>query len=162
MTAYELTLQALRLVARMGEEGVDPDEIETWCGEGDAAVERRRFVVKRLEIEMAAAKTERDRFSERMARLEIEIERVKAGALAVLLERIELGEEPKVKTANVSAWLIDTVAVTGPEDVTAWPSAYRRLRTTETPDKENAKIALLAGESLLGLSLVHRRSLGWR
>lgn len=162
MTAAELTLAALHLVARMDEEGVDPEELEAWCKDGENAIERRRFAAKRLEIEITAAKGERDYFARRMTRLELELERVKAGALELLLVKAELGEEPKVRTPNVSAWLIETTSVVGPEDVSAWPAEYRRVRTVETPDKENAKAALLAGEDLPGLALVRRRSLGWR
>jgi hypothetical protein len=144
-TAFTLTMQALHLVERMyGDEGVDPAEIDTWCGEGDAAVERRRFVARRLELELTAAKHEAARFTAYAKRLEQDIERMEQATLALLEAKEQLGLEPKVKTANVNARLQKTVAVVGPEDPTLWPQAFRRVKTTESPDKANAKVVLKA------------------
>lgn len=144
-TTFDLTMQALHLVDRMyGDEGVDPAEIDAWCGEGDAAVERRRFVARRLELELMAAKDEAARFTAYAKRLEKDIERMEQAALVLLEAKAELGLPSMVKTMNVNARLQKTVAVVGPEDPTLWPQAFRRVKTTESPDKANAKTVLKA------------------
>lgn len=184
-SAYDLTLAAMHLVDRMYDEGVDPAEIDAWCGNGDAAVERRRFVAKRLELELTAAQGEAARFEDLAKRIAADLDRVELGALEILRQKEQLGVEPKVKTANVNARLNHTVAIVGPEDPTLWPAAFRRVRTMETADKANAKTILKAYEDAVvaascddtksvtpspdvvellnaGVRLDHRTSLVWK
>jgi len=161
--AYVLQMQASMLVARMyGDDaysvaddlgtddalpGATPEEIAAWSEQADRAIERRHFVAAELARQRDHAKAEAARFRERAARLESEIERVKAPAVALMLAKRDLGEvdkegKVKVKTACVSAWLIETESVDGPEDGALWPAEFQRTKIE--PIKTTARESLIA------------------
>jgi hypothetical protein len=160
--AYDLALWADVMIARMEETGEDlpadpdaplpgvsPAELAAWCEQVDRAIERRRYVVAELSRRAEHAKAEAAAWRERAGRFEAEIERVKGPALALLMARRDLGEVDKegkvrVKTPVVSAWLISTEAVEGPEDPTQW-GPY--VRTRIEPDRTAAKAALIEREA---------------
>jgi len=189
--SYVLQMQASMLVARMyGDDaysvaddlgpddaipGVTPEEIATWSEQADRAIERRHFVAAELARQRDHAKAEALRFRERAARLEREIERVKAPALALMIAKRELGEVDKegkvrVKTACVSAWLVETESVDGPEDGRDWPEAFQRVSVE--PDRSGAKAVLQLGASAdlrdlaalaeAGVRVRPNVTLGWR
>ena len=188
--AYVLQMQASMLVARMyGDDysvaddlgpddalpGVTPEEIAAWSEQADRAIERRHYVCAELASQRDTAKAEAARFRERAARLDAEIERVKAPALALLLAKRELGEtdregKVRVKTACVSAWLVETETVVGPEDAREWPEGFQRV--TVEPDRAGAKAVLQLGEAAApedrawladaGVTLKPNVAIGWR
>ena len=155
--------------------GVTPEEIAAWSESADRAIERRHYVAAELARQRDHAKAEAARFRERAARLESEIERVKAPALALMLAKRELGEvdadgKVRVKTACVSAWLVETEIVVGPEDGRDWPEGFQRV--TVEPDKAGAKAVLQLGEAAdpedrawlaeAGVRLKPNTAIGWR
>jgi hypothetical protein len=155
--------------------GVTPEEIAAWSEQADRAIERRHFVAAELARQRDHAKAEAARFRDRAARLEREIERVKAPALALMLAKREMGETDKegkvrVKTACVSAWLVETEVVDGPEDGRDWPEGFQRV--TVEPDRAGAKAVLQLGEAAdpedrawlaeAGVKLKPNTTIGWR
>lgn len=189
--AYVLQMQASMLVARMyGDDaysvaddlgpddaipGVTPEEIAAWSQSADRAIERRHYVAAELARQRDNAKAEAARFRERASRLDAEIERVKAPALALMLAKRELGEVDKegkvrVKTACVSAWLVETETVVGPEDGRDWPEGFQRISVE--PDRAGAKAVLQLGEAAdpedrawlaeAGVRLKPNVAIGWR
>lgn len=189
--AYVLQMQASMLVARLyGDDtysvaddlgpddaipGVTTEEIAAWSEQADRAIERRHYVSAELARQRDHAKAEAARFRERAARLDAEIERVKAPALALMLAKRELGEvdregKVRVKTACVSAWLVETETVVGPEDGREWPEGFQRISVE--PDRAGAKAVLQLGDAAdpedrawlaeAGVTLRPHVSLGWR
>jgi hypothetical protein len=155
--------------------GATPEEIAAWGEQADRAIERRHFVAAELTRQRDHAKAEAARFRDRVGRLEREIERVKAPALALMLSKRELGEVDKegkvrVKTACVSAWLVETESVDGPEDGRDWPEAFQRVSVE--PDRAGAKAVLQLGASAdprdlaalaeAGVRVRPNVTLGWR
>jgi hypothetical protein len=155
--------------------GVTPEKIAAWSEQADRMIERRHFVAAELARQRDHAKAEALRFRERVGRLEREIERVKAPALALMIAKRELGEVDKegkvrVKTACVSAWLVETVSVDGPEDGRDWPEAFQRVSVE--PDRAGAKAVLQLGASAdprdlaalaeAGVRVRPNVTLGWR
>ena len=155
--------------------GVDPQEIAAWSQSADRAIERRHYVAAELARQRDNAKAEAARFRERASRLDAEIERVKAPALALMLAKRELGEVDKegkvrVKTACVSAWLVETETVVGPEDGRDWPEGFQRISVE--PDRAGAKAVLQLGEAAdpedrawlaeAGVRLKPNVAIGWR
>jgi hypothetical protein len=155
--------------------GVNPQELAEWSEQADRAIERRHFVAAELARQRDHARAEALRFRERATRLEREIERVKAPALALMLAKRELGEVDKegkvrVKTACVSAWLVETESVDGPEDGRDWPEAFQRVSVE--PDRAGAKAVLQLGASAdprdlaalaeAGVRVRPNVTLGWR
>lgn len=178
--AYELQIQAAILVARMNGDdsyspGADldtfdpapptPDEIAEWTRQADRAIERRCYVAAELRRQMEQADAERAKFADRRDRLKAEIERVKAPALALMLAKRDMGEvdaegKVRVKTACVSAWLIETESVEGPEDGAAWPPEFQRVKIE--PDKQKAKAWIENGGEIPGVCLRANTGIGWR
>ena len=161
MTGYELYAQAAHMIATIESlEGADPEvldpQLAAWLDSCDDKIGAYHAVLKRLEIEDVALKAEADAIAAARRRMAKQSERVRDLATILLLAMEQLGEEPKVKRATFSAWLLSTESVSAPEDATLLPLAYQRVKVE--PNKTKLKDALKAGELVDGCGLVTTRS----
>ena len=151
MTGYDLYAQAAHLISTIESlEGADPDildpQLAAWFDATDDKIAAYHAVIKRLETEDAHLKAEADR--------------VKDLATLLLTSMEALGNEPKVKRPTFSAWLQTTESISVPDDATRLPLAFQRIKVEA--DKTGIKLAIKAGEDVLGCSVVETRSVRWR
>lgn len=157
-SAAALITEAMQIVALLDEEGCDPTEIERWCESSADNLYRRRAVSRALESRAALFAAEAKRCALAARASEAANERIKGGAEQLLLAAEMLGENVG-PGCGLPARLQASESVTGPDDGSAWPVRFQRVRIE--PDKLAAKHALQAGEVIEGLALVSRRSLRW-
>ena len=160
-TGYELYAQAAHMIATIESlEGADPEvldpQLAAWLDSCDDKIGAYHAVLKRLEIEDVALKAEADAIAAARKRMAKQSERVRDLATLLLLAMEQLGEEPKVKRATFSAWLLSTESVSAPDDATLLPLAYQRIKVEA--NKSKLKDALKAGELVDGCSLVQTRA----
>jgi hypothetical protein len=117
-------------------------------------------VIRRLDAEAEFIRAEEKRLAERRKGYETAVERIKDLAAALLEAREKLGEEPKVKTPQYTAWLQETESILAPEDITDWPAEW--TRTKVEPDKRAALAALKAGTSKPGFCISRKRGVRFR
>jgi hypothetical protein len=117
-------------------------------------------VIRRLDAEAEFIRAEEKRLAERRKGYEVAGERIRDLAAALLEAREKLGEEPKVKTPQYTAWLQETESILAPEDITDWPAEW--TRTKVEPDKRAALAALKAGTSKPGFCISRKRGVRFR
>ena len=161
MTGYDLYSQAAHIIATIESlEGADPDildpQLAAWFDATEDKISAYHAVIKRLETEDAHLKAEADAIAAARRRMAKQSERVRDLATILLLAMEQLGEEPKVKRATFSAWLLATESVSAPEDAALLPLAYQRVKIEA--NKSKLKDALKAGELVDGCGLVTTRS----
>jgi hypothetical protein len=161
MTGYDLYTEAARMIATIESvEGADPEQLDpqlaAWLTSCDDKIGAYHAVLKRLELEDVALKAEADAIAAARRRMAKQSERVRDLATILLLAMEQLGEEPKVKRATFSAWLLSTESVTAPEDAALLPLAYQRVKIEA--NKSKLKDALKAGELVDGCGLLTTRS----
>jgi hypothetical protein len=165
MTGYDLYTEAARMIATIESvEGADPEvldpQLAAWLDSCDDKIGAYHAVLKRLEIEDVALKTEADAIAAARKRMAKQSERVRDLATILLLAMEQLGEEPKVKRPTFSAWLQTTESISVPDDCTRLQLAYQRIKVEA--DKTGIKLAIKAGDDVLGCSVVETRSVRWR
>lgn len=164
-TTYDLMQQARYLLGLIeADEGVLSEtterELKNWLAVSEDKVHACFAARKRIDAEADVLRDEERRLAIRRRALETASDRIGELATGILLEREQMGEPPKVKTSHYSAWLQDTQAVSGPDDVSSWPQEW--TRTKVEPDRLMAMKALTAGETRDGFGVVTRRSIRWR
>ena len=118
-------------------------------------------VIRRADAEADLLKEEEVRLAKRRKAFEATSDRVRELAADLLMARESLGESPKVKTAQYTAWLQDTDSLVGPEDVTDWPAEW--TRTKVEPDKKAAMASIKStGLAPRGFSVAVKRGLRFR
>jgi len=117
-------------------------------------------VIRRLDTEAEFIRAEEKRLAERRKGYEVAVERIKDLAAALLEAREKLGEEPKVKTPQYTAWLQETESIFAPEDITDWPTEWTRIKVE--PDKKAALADLKAGKSKAGFCIMRKRGVRFR
>jgi hypothetical protein len=117
-------------------------------------------VIRRLDAEAEFIRAEEKRLAERRKGYEVAVERIKDLAAALLEAREKLGEEPKVKTPQYTAWLQETESIFAPEDITDWPTEWTRIKVE--PDKKAALAALKSGTSKAGFVIMRKRGVRFR
>ena len=161
MTGYDLYTEAARMIATIESvEGADPEQLDpqlaAWLDSCDDKIGAYHAVLKRLDLEDVALKAEADAIAAARRRMAKQSERVRDLATILLLAMEQLGEEPKVKRATFSAWLLSTESVSAPEDAALLPLAYQRIKVEA--NKTKLKDALKAGELVDGCGLLTTRS----
>lgn len=161
MTGYDLYTEAARMIATIESlEGADPEvldpQLAAWLDSCDDKIGAYYAVLKRLELEDVALKAEADAIAAARRRMAKQSERVRDLATILLLAMEQLGEEPKIKRATFSAWLLNTESVSAPEDAALLPLAYQRVKIEA--NKSKLKDALKAGELVNGCQLLTTRS----
>lgn len=166
MTGLELHRHATALVATLEQpEGADP---ETFAPELAAFLDGSADKIAAYIFLMRAMKTD----VESLARLEATItyrrrymerqgDRVASLATMLLTDMEALGEEPKIKRPEFSAWLATTESVTVADDaVEHLPTTM--LRIVRMPDKVAIKAALKSGDEIPGCAILSTRGVRWR
>lgn len=166
-TAFELLAQAGAIVCGLEDAGGDlTDEldasIKTWLDNADDKLGAMWAVQRRLAAEDEVLKMLADRLAGARKRLAKNKERVNEMATQLLLAKIEVGEEPKVKRPEFSAWLATTRSVLGPTDPADWPEDLRTEVTQVVADRAGAKKLLEGGAQLPGFQLVESTGVRWR
>lgn len=165
-STYDLLVDSSRILGSIeAEAGVLTPEAEVallaWLEASEDKLHGCMALARRFDTEASLLRVEEGRIKARRQALESAEERVKQLATALLIAREELGEEPKVKTAQYTAWLAETQSVAGPEDVSEWPETWRRVKTE--PDRAAALKAAKSGEELpSGFRLEAKRGVRWR
>ena len=165
MTGYDLYSQAAHIIATIESlEGADPDildpQLAAWFDATEDKISAYHAVIKRLETEDAHLKAEADAIAACRKRQAKQADRVRDLATLLLTSMEALGNEPKVKRPTFSAWLQTTESISVPDDCTRLPRAYQRIKVEA--DKTGIKLAIKAGDDVLGCSVVETRSVRWR
>ena len=165
-TTYDLMRGAARVQMEIDENsGLISEDTATflagWIEESEDKVLACMHLVRRMEVEAELLEAEEKRLRQKRRTCENVAEHVKALATGLLLARESMGEEPKVKGPTYSAWLAETVSIAGPEDVSAWPEVWRRVKVE--PDRAAALRAAKGGAELPeGFALESKRGVRWR
>lgn len=153
MTIYELTDEYRMLLEMAGDEDVDPDVLadtmEAIEGELEVKAEGYGKVIRQLEADSAALKTEADRLSARKKSIDSSIDRMKA----VLQRSMTACNKPKIETQlfkftirkNPPSVVMDL------DDITKIPDKYLAWQDPKI-DKSKIKEDLKAGKDLNGIA----------
>lgn len=165
-STYDLLVQSSDLLSFIeAEAGILTPEAETalqdWLAGSEDKLHACIAVARRLDAEGDLLKAEEARLKSRRQAMEAADDRVRQLAAALLEAREALGEEPKVKTSHYTAWLAETQSISGPEDVSAWPESWRRIKVEA--DRSAALKAAKSGAELPdGFRLETKRGVRWR
>jgi len=165
-TTYDLMRGAARVQMEIEENsGLLSEEtaafLSTWIEQSEDKVLACMHLVRRMEAEAELLEREEKALRAKRKTCENVTEHVKALATGLLLARETMGEEAKVKGPTYSAWLAETQSIVGPEDVSAWPETWRRVKVE--PDRAAALKAAKAGQDLPeGFALESKRGVRWR
>lgn len=165
-STYDLINQARYLLTIIeADEGVLTEateaELLNWLAVSEDKLHACLAARKRIDSEAEMLREEEKRIAARRKALEAASDRVLELATGLLLERETMGEEPKVKTSHYTAWLGETQSILGPEEVTEWPEAWRRVKVEA--DKTAALREAKNGAALpTGFRLVTKRSVRFR
>ena len=157
-TTYDLMRGAARVQMEIDENSglISEDTaafLSGWIEESEDKVLACMHLARRVEVEAE--------LRQKRKTCENGAEHVKALATGLLLARETMGEEPKVKGPTYSAWLAETVSIAGPEDVSEWPEAWRRVKVE--PDRAAALRAAKGGAELpYGFEVQATRGVRWR
>ena len=119
-----------------------------------------RGVAVRMEAEARTLREEEQRLASRRRAAESGVERMRAAAAGMLVGWRELGNDPKIKTAEGTYWLQESTSIRGPERVEDWPVEWQRV--TVAPDRAAASKAAKAGTLPDGFVVVTSESVRWR
>lgn len=165
-STFDLINQARHLLTIIeADEGVLTEateaELLNWLSASEDKLHACLAARKRLDSEAELLREEEKRIAARRKALETASDRVMEFATALLLERETMGEEPKVKTPNYTAWIADTQSILGPDEVSQWPEQWRRVKVEA--DKAAALREAKNGAQLpTGFHLVTKRSVRFR
>lgn len=166
LSTWDLMSEAAQLMNLIDEnDGVLTEETEKaladWIAASSDKVGACVVAARRLDAEAQLLKEEEERLYARRKALDSGRQRCREYATMMLLELEGVGEIPRVKGSNYTAWLQDSESLVSPEDVAHWPLAWRKV--TVTPDKAAAQEALRKGETLPeGFSVVPKRTVRFR
>lgn len=165
MTTFDLLNQAAAIVAALDSpDGADPDAIDegiaAFLGGADDKLGALWAVSRRLDVEDADLGALAKTIAAKRRRLTTHAEHIKHLATALLEAKEAIGEEPKVKRQEFTAWLQAAESVQVPEDATTIPTAYQRV--TVAADKTAIKEAIKGGVAVPGCSIVTNRSIRWK
>ena len=165
-STWDLVEQARKLMLLIDEDqGVLTEETEAalavWINGAEDKVGACVVAARRFEAEADILKEEEERLYRRRKAVEQAKERCRGYAQFMLEELEQMGNEPKVKGPNYTAYLQTVESIEYPEDIAQWPLNWRK--TVVTPDKTAAQVAHRQGEVLPpGFEVVHKRSLRMR
>jgi len=165
-TTYDLMRGAARVQMEIEENsGLLSEEtaafLTTWIEQSEDKVLACMHLVRRMEAEAELLEAEEKRLRQKRKTCENVADHVKALATGILLARETMGEEPKVKGLTYNAWLAETQSIVGPEDVSAWPESWRRVKVEA--DRSAALKAAKSGAELPdGFRLETKRGVRWR
>ena len=165
MTGLELLRQSGAIIAALeSPEGVDPADLDpqlaAWLDACDDKLAGCRFAVLRIDQEAATLKALLDRLQGAARQLQRNKDSVRTIATALLLDREMLGSEPKVKTAEYTAWLQASESCRVVDDPELYPERYQRTRIE--PDRALILADLKAGDQIPGCELVVSRTVRFR
>ena len=166
MTGLELHRHATALVATLEQpEGADPEtfapELAAFLDGTTDRISAYRWALRAIDSSAAELRSIEATVASRRRYLEQQAARVTSLATMLLTDMEQLGEEPKVKRPEFSAWLATTESVTvADEAIALLPPTMLRVRTE--PDKTAIKIALKAGAELPGCAILSTRGVRWR
>lgn len=165
-STYDLINQARYLLTIIeADEGVLTEateaELLNWLSISEDKLHSCLAARKRIDSEAELLREEEKRIAARRKALETASDRILELATGLLLERETMGEEPKVKTSHYTAWLGETQSILGPDEVSEWPEAWRRVKVES--DKSAALREAKNGAQLPnGFHLVTKRSVRFR
>jgi len=165
-STYDLINQARYLLTIIeADEGVLTEateaELLNWLSISEDKLHACLAARKRIDSEAELLREEEKRIAARRKALETASDRILELATGLLLERETMGEEPKVKTSHYTAWLGETQSILGPDEVSEWPEAWRRVKVEA--DKSAAMREAKNGAQLPnGFHLVTKRSVRFR
>jgi len=165
-STYDLINQARYLLTIIeADEGVlteaTEEELLNWLSISEDKLHSCLAARKRIDSEAELLREEEKRMAARRKALETASDRILELATGLLLERETMGEEPKVKTSHYTAWLGETQSIIGPDEVSEWPEAWRRVKVEA--DKSAALREAKNGAQLpTGFHLVTKRSVRFR
>lgn len=165
-STYDLINQARYLLTIIeADEGVLTEateaELLNWLSISEDKLHSCLAARKRIDSEAEMLREEEKRIAARRKALEAASDRILELATGLLLERETMGEEPKVKTSHYTAWLGETQSILGPDEVSEWPEAWRRVKVEA--DKSAALREAKNGAQLpTGFHLVTKRSVRFR
>lgn len=165
-STYDLLNQARYLLTIIeADEGVLTDtteaELLNWLAQSEDKLHACLAARKRIDAEAELLREEEKRIAAKRKALERASDRVMELATGLLVERETMGEEPKVKTGYYSCYLAETQSLVGPEEITEWPEAWRRVKVEA--DKATALREAKNGAKLPhGFGLVTKRSARFR
>lgn len=165
-STYDLINQARYLLTIIeADEGVLTEateaELLNWLSISEDKLHACLAARKRIDSEAELLREEEKRIAARRKALETASDRILELATGLLLERETMGEEPKVKTSHYTAWLAETQSILGPDEVSEWPEAWRRVKVEA--DKSAALREAKNGAQLpSGFRLVTKRGVRFR
>lgn len=165
-STYDLINQARYLLTIIeADEGVLTEtteaELLNWLAVSEDKLHACLAARKRIDSEAELLREEEKRIAARRKALETASDHILELATGLLLERETMGEEPKVKTSHYTAWLGETQSILGPDEVSEWPEAWRRVKVEA--DKSAALREAKNGATLpTGFHLVTKRSVRFR
>jgi hypothetical protein len=159
-TTHELLSAAQRLILDSAE--MDPDAFDAlvseWAGSGDDKAARLAAVHKAIAGRLAAYEAERDAFAALAKRAKADAERIKGNVAALLMQREELGLDPKIpgvarlqNNGGAVPLVIDFDINPKTEDL---PEDCRRIMWVA--DNEAIRAALASGREIPGIRLGER------
>jgi len=119
-----------------------------------------RAVAVRMEAEARTLREEEQRLASRRKACENGVERLRSMAAGMLDGWRELGNDPKIKTAEGTYWLQESQSIKGPERVEDWPAEWQRV--TVSADRAAASKAAKAGTLPEGFDVAVSESVRWR
>ena len=164
-TLYSLGIDVLEAIELSGGEVTEEvalllDHWDKQAPERGEKLDALRYVTKQLEAQADFLSKEAKALTLRKRGIENQIRNIKERATSLLLVESEISGESKIKTGSHSYWIVATSKVVGPENVSDWPEALRRVRLE--PDKTAAKKILEDGGEIPGVSLIETPSIRWR
>lgn len=165
-STWDLVDQARRLMAVIEEDaGVLTEETEAalaaWVNASEDKIGACVMAARRFDTEAQLLKEEEERLYRRRKALDAARERCRGYAQFMLEELEQMGNEPKVKGPNYTAYLQTADSLTYPDDIAQWPLNWRK--TVVSPDKQAASDAMRSGAEMPpGFEVVQKRSLRFR
>ena len=166
MTGLELHRAATALVATLEQpEGADPEtfapELAAFLDGTSDKMSAYRWALRAIDSSAAELRAMETTIAGRRRYLETQAARVSSLATMLLTDMEALGEEPKIKRPEFSAWLATTESVTVADDaVEHLPTTM--LRIVRMPDKVAIKAALKSGDEIPGCAILSTRGVRWR
>ena len=166
MTGLELHRTATALVATLEQpEGADPEtfapELAAFLDASADKISAYLWVLRAISADGAELRRMELTIASRRKYLEQQGSRIESMATLLLLAMEQLGEEPKIKRPEFSAWLATTESVTVTDEAIALlPPTMLRVRTE--PDKAAIKAAIKAGAEIPGCVIFQNRGVRWR
>lgn len=158
-TAYELTIEAGRLVALLEDSGgvLDDESIERidqFVEDSDDKIGASVAVIRALGSDVDRLTGIIKRYESNTKAKKLNIDRLRNNVRELLIVKLELTGKRMVKGDEFTAYLSNSDRLLTPDDPDKWPAEFVTHKTTAKLDRAALKRAIKGGEFVAGCSIV--------